>query len=245
MIIRSVPSAPDICNVNPVCRQAGQRSAAELRIQIIRILAKQSVVDKSTRVSNNEESMGGEIFKKIYSFLFDTIQTILIAASVFLVIYIFFMRPFEVSGDSMYPTYENGEYILTNLISLRFTDPKQGDVIVFKAPEDEGKDYIKRVIAVPGDSVQVENNKVYINGSLFDESEYLSGTVQTPSGQKLKEGETLTVPDGSYIVMGDNRPHSSDSREWGFLPKEDVIGKSFFVYWPPNNMRIIKNPFIN
>lgn len=189
--------------------------------------------------------MGSDIFKKIYAFLFDTIQTILIAASVFLVIYIFFMRPFEVSGDSMFPTYKNGEYILTNLISLRLSDPKQGDVVVFKAPEDEDKDYIKRVIAVSGDTIMVQDNMVYVNGKHLDESAYLSSTVQTASGQGLPEGKTVTVPEDSYVVMGDNRPHSSDSREWGFLPKKDLIGKSFFVYWPPGQMRVINNPFEN
>jgi signal peptidase I len=188
--------------------------------------------------------MVGDYLKKIYAFFFDTIQTILIAASIFLVIYIFLMRPFEVSGDSMYPTYENGEYILTNLISLRFSEPQKGDVIVFASPVDD-KDYIKRIIASPGDTVRVEENKVYVNGELLDESTYLSSTVRTPSGHELTEGKTVTVPEGSYIVMGDNRPHSSDSREWGFLKKEDIVGKSFFVYWPLDKARVINNPFAN
>jgi len=153
------------------------------------------------------------------------------------------MRPFEVSGDSMFPTYKNGEYILTNLISLKFESPKRGDVIVFQAPEDEDKDYIKRVIGVPGDTVMIANNKVYINGSILDEDSYISDTVQTPPGRFLEDGETVQIPENSFVVMGDNRPHSSDSREWGFLPEEDIIGRSFFVYWPPTNMRTVKNPF--
>lgn len=184
-----------------------------------------------------------DYLKSIYSFFFDTIQTILIAASVFLVIYIFLMRPFEVSGDSMFPTFKNGEYILTNLISLRFNDPIRGDVIVFKSPTDENKDFIKRVIGVPGDTVSVKDSFVYVNNQRLDESVYLSETVRTPNGQFLKEGQTVTVPEDNFLVMGDNRPHSSDSREWGFLPKSEVIGKSFFVYWPPQNMRVISNPF--
>lgn len=188
--------------------------------------------------------MLSEYLKKIYSFLFDTAQTVLIAASIFLVIYIFIMRPFEVSGESMYPTYENGEYILTNLLSLRFSEPKKGDVIVFASPVDD-KDYIKRIIAGQGDTIMVKDSKVYVNGQLLDESAYLSATVQTTPGQKLEDGKTFTVPEGHYAVMGDNRPHSSDSREWGFLNKKDIIGKSFFVYWPIQNARLIKNPFNN
>lgn len=186
-----------------------------------------------------------EILKKIYNFTLDTMQTVLLAASIFLVIYIFLFRPFQVSGESMFPTYKDREYILTNLIVLRFNDPKRGDVLVFHAPTDPDKDFIKRVIALPGDSVSVKDGYVYLNGKKLDESSYLDKSVQTYNGNFLKEDTTITVPEGNYIVFGDNRPHSSDSREWGFLPKEKIIGSSLFVYWPLNAMRWIKNPFNN
>jgi signal peptidase I len=113
---------------------------------------------------------------------------------------------------------------------------------VFQAPVDHEKDYIKRVIGLPGDSVMVEDGHVYINGTLLNESTYLSSDVVTNSGAFLHEGQSVTVPSEEYIVMGDNRPHSSDSREWGFVKKDELIGKSFFVYWPPQTMRIVKNP---
>lgn len=181
--------------------------------------------------------------KGIGAFFIDTIQTILLAASVFLVIYIFLFRPFQVSGESMYPTFKNKEYILTNLIALRFEDPKRGDVIVFKAPNAPDKDYIKRVMAVPGDTIEVQNGHVYVNGTQVNESAYLDNSVYTGPGAFLQEGETETVPPGHYFVMGDNRPYSSDSREWGYLKRSEVIGKSFFVYWPVNAFRFVKNPF--
>jgi signal peptidase I len=184
-----------------------------------------------------------EILRKIYFFFIDTMQTILLAASIFLVIYIFLFRPFQVSGDSMFPTFKNGEYILTNLISLRFSDSKRGDVIVFKAPTDQEKDYIKRVIGIPGDSVYIKEGFVYLNGQKLDESKYLESDVRTYGGGFLKEDEPVTVPEEHILVMGDNRPQSSDSREWGFLKKTDVIGSSFFVYWPINKMRAVTNPF--
>lgn len=184
-----------------------------------------------------------EILRKIYFFFIDTMQTILLAASIFLVIYIFLFRPFQVSGESMFPTFKNREYILTNLITLRFGDPQHGDVIVFKAPTDAEKDFIKRVIGVAGDSVYIKDGFVYVNGKKLDESAYLQSDVRTYGGAFLKEGEPVTVPEGDIFVMGDNRPFSSDSREWGFLKIKDVIGKSFFVYWPVTTMRIVKNPF--
>jgi signal peptidase I len=184
------------------------------------------------------------VIKGLGAFFVDTIQTILLAASVFLVFYIFLFRPFQVSGESMDPTFKNREYIMTNLIGLRFEDAKRGDVIVFKAPTDENKDFIKRIMGVPGDRISVKEGKVYINGEKVDEHAYLSDSVYTSGGAFLQEGEEETVPAGSYFVMGDNRPFSSDSREWGFLKKSEIIGKSFFVYWPLNNFRVIKNPYL-
>ncbi len=184
-----------------------------------------------------------EIIKKIYAFFLDTLQTILLAASIFLVIYIFFFRPFQVSGDSMYPTFQNKEYILTNLISLRFENLKRGDVIVFKAPNDKEKDYIKRVIGLPGDIITLRDGDVYVNNQKLDESGYLNIDVKTYGGATIKDEQPVTVPPNEYIVFGDNRPYSSDSREWGFVTRAAVIGKSFFVYWPFNRMRLVKNPF--
>lgn len=183
------------------------------------------------------------ILGKVFAFLVDTVQTFLIAAAVFLVIYVFFFRPFEVKGESMYPNFLDKEYVLTNLINLRFYSPKLGDVIVFKAPNDNEKDYIKRVIGTAGDKVMVKDGEVYLNGKLLDQSKFLDPSVKTYSGSFLKEGEEITVPQGQYFVMGDNRPYSSDSREWGFVKKSEIIGLSFFVYWPVKEVKTVKNPY--
>jgi len=183
-----------------------------------------------------------EILRKIYVFLIDIVQTLLLAAAVFLVIYVFLFRPFQVNGDSMYPNFTDREYILTNIITFNFGNPKKGEVVVFKAPNDPEKDFIKRVIAAPGDRVMVKNGSVFLNGALLNESKYLKPSVKTQSGSFLKEGMGITVPPQSYIVMGDNRSYSSDSREWGFVTKRDIIGKSFFVYWPPNKIGLVKRP---
>ena len=183
------------------------------------------------------------IFRKIWEFLVDTIQSILIAASIFLVIYLFLFRPFEVSGESMYPNFHDRDYVLTNLIGLHFGKPVRGDVIVFSAPPDPSKDFIKRVIGNAGDTIMLQNGDIYVNGNKLDESAYLTSDVKTYGGAFLKDGETITVPTGNYFVMGDNRPYSSDSREWGFVPQEKLIGLSFFSYWPLTDMHIISNPY--
>lgn len=147
----------------------------------------------------------------------------------------------------MFPTFEDKQYILTNLITLRFGTLKLGDVIVFVAPNQENtefkKDYIKRIIGLPGDSIYIKDGQIFRNGELLDESKYLASDVMTYGGAYMKEGIPVTVPQDSYIVIGDNRPFSSDSREWGFIKKSEIIGKSFFLYWPVDKMQLIKNPF--
>lgn len=143
----------------------------------------------------------------------------------------------------MFPNFEDKEYVLTSLFSLRLSNPKLGDVIVFKAPVDSEKDYIKRVIGVAGDTVGLKSGDVYVNHKKLDESSYLNTDVKTYGGSFMQDGNEAIVPENTYFVLGDNREHSSDSREWGFVPKEDLIGQSFFVYWPLKQMRLVKNTY--
>lgn len=181
--------------------------------------------------------------KKVWAFFVDGIETILIAIAICLVVYLFLFRPFQVNGSSMYPNFQDKEYVLTNIISLRFENPIKGDVVVFKAPSDGEKDYIKRVVGIPGDNISIRNGAVYINNSKFDESKYLQDGLFTTGGSYLRDGQSITLNSDEYFVMGDNRLSSSDSREWGPVNKTAIIGKSFFVYWPPKEMKVIKNPF--
>ncbi len=181
-----------------------------------------------------------EILKKIYSILIDLGETLVVAAAIFAVIYLLLFRPFQVNGQSMYPNYHNGEYILTNLIALRISPIARGEVLVFQAPPDKEKDYIKRVIGLPGDRVMLKAGNVYLNETKLDESDYLASTVQTNPGSFMSDDQEITVPADNYFVLGDNRPESSDSREWGFVSRDKIIGKSFFVYWPLNRMRLVK-----
>lgn len=183
------------------------------------------------------------ILRAIYYFLLDIFQTLLLAISFFFVVYVFLLRPYQVTGSSMHPNFVNKEYVLTNLTAVRFGEIKKGDVIVFHAPVDEEKDFIKRVIGVSGDTILLKDGSIYVNNQKLDENVYLDNSVKTYPGAFLHEGTPIVVPDRQYFVLGDNRGASSDSREWGFVKKEKIIGESFFVYWPVNNARLIKNPF--
>jgi signal peptidase I len=160
------------------------------------------------------------------------ITLLLLLPVLFLIVYVFFFRPFQITGDSMYPNFLNKEYDLTNLIGLRFVRPKLGDVIIFKSPINPESNLISRVIGVAGNKIMVKDGSVYLNDRLLDESKYLSPTVKTYTGDEfLREGTPVVVPGENYFVMGDNRNGSSDSREWGFVSSNYVIGKVWFCYF--------------
>ncbi len=169
------------------------------------------------------------------SHLIDFIQTLVVFLAIGSFIYWQIAQPHKVSGLSMYPNFHNGDYIFTDKISFRFGDPQRGDVVVFKNPQDSSQDFIKRVMGLPGEKVKIQNGHVYIDDDLVQEP-YLKTDLYTPAGAFLQEGQNVTVTPGSYIVLGDNRPNSSDSREWGLLPKEKLIGKVFLRYWPADTI---------
>ena len=186
------------------------------------------------------------ILKKIGQFILDTIQMIVLALSVFIIIYLFLFQPHQVKGNSMYPNFHNGEFLLTNKISYRFNSPQRGDVIVFKAPKSEPCaeiecEYIKRIIGLPGDRVMVKQNQVYINGQVLDESNYLSKDIITTSGSFLAEGVENVISDGYYLPLGDNRPYSRDGREFGFISRDMIIGKAWLRYWPLDKAGLVKH----
>jgi len=139
----------------------------------------------------------------------------------------------------MFDNFYNGEYLLTDKISYRFKEPKYGEVVVFKAPKNEDYDYIKRLIGMPGDRVVIRDGRVYVNGQLLDESGYLDASVKTRPGIYAKGGLSITVPSGAYFALGDNRDNSSDSRDWGPVPVENIVGKAWVRYWPLNKMGVI------
>jgi signal peptidase I len=165
------------------------------------------------------------------NFFFDFLETIVVALSIFVVVYLFLVQPHEVKGSSMEPNFHNNEYILTDKISFRFQLPKRGDVVIFKAPTNPDVDYIKRVIALPGERVKVEGGSVYVNDQKLNEPYLRDATTLFP-GSRLQEGVDITIDQDNYFVLGDNRPHSSDSREFGPIPRKLIVGKAFFRYWP-------------
>ena len=178
-------------------------------------------------------------FESLKEHLIDFIQTLVVFGAIMALIYLFIAQPHKVSGRSMVPTFADGDYLITNKITYRFTTPEKGDIIVLKNPKDESQDFIKRIIAGPGDTIKIENKQVFVNGALLGEVYLPSGT-QTQAGSFLNEGNTVKAGENQYLVLGDNRDHSSDSREWGPITKEEIVGKAFFRYWPPQSLGLIR-----
>jgi signal peptidase I len=172
-------------------------------------------------------------------------EAILVALVLALIIRTFVVQAFKIPSGSMEPTLQIGDHILVNkfiygvripLTSIRLfplEKPQRGDVIVFIYPLDTSKDFIKRVVAVEGDTVRIVNKKLYINGSEVPDPHavYKEETLFSAEVQKRDNFGPVTVPRESLFVMGDNRDRSLDSRFWGFVPLEDVRGKAFIIYW--------------
>lgn len=178
------------------------------------------------------------MIKRFVNFILDFLETIVVALSIFVVIYLFLMQPHEIKGGSMEPNFHDKEYILTDKISYRLHPPVRGDVVIFKALVNPYVDYIKRVIGVTGDKVKVQNGAVYVNGEKLKE-DYLKDQTFLFPGSFMTDGVEITVPPEKLFVMGDNRPHSSDSRQFGPIVISSVVGRAFLRYWPINVLGIL------
>ena len=183
-----------------------------------------------------------------------------IALLLALAIQAFLVKPFRIPSESMVPTLSVNQRVLVDRVTFRFSDPHRGDVVVFKAPqgadenlcgvqhsedqacpkpteEQSDENFIKRVVAVPGDRLQVIEGRVYINGKRQDEPFLNEDTDFNCEICNLRE--PVTIPPDHFFMMGDNRGESADSREWGPVPEDWIVGNAFFTYWPPSKIGIL------
>ena len=164
--------------------------------------------------------------KKKKSLLREYAEAIIIAVLLALLIRAFVVQAFTIPSGSMSPTLLVGDYILVNKFIFHFRDPARGDVVVFKYPWDEKRDFIKRVVAVGGEELFIKERRVFVDGQPLEEPYARYSDLSHAS-----EYGPVTVPADSYFVMGDNRDNSQDSRYWGFLKREKIRGKTFMIYW--------------
>lgn len=186
----------------------------------------------------------------------EIIEAVVLAVVVFMLLQTT-VRNFKVEGSSMDPTLEGGQYLLVNrLVYLRIDlerlskivpfwqaeeetsryavhAPKRGEIVVFKFPQDPSKDFVKRVVGLPGEEIEVRGGTVFVDGGLLEEP-YLAA-----DGSRGRNGRLVQLEEGEYYVLGDNRAHSNDSRNWGAVPEANLRGKVWIVYWPAPKIRII------
>lgn len=175
------------------------------------------------------------------SFFRELIRFSLIALLVVLPIRVFIAQPFIVSGASMETTFSTGEYLIVDQVTYRFEDPKRGDVIIFRYPKDPTKFFIKRVIGIPGDTVAISGDVVTLTNS-----EFPGGIIiDEPYIRDAYANAPLSVTLGSdeYFVMGDNRNASSDSRTWGALPRDNIIGRAFLRLFPLEHLDVLPGEY--
>ncbi len=180
-------------------------------------------VDSTTRTISPQKEEKGESF-------FDFIRFAIIAVVIVIPIRLFVAQPFVVSGASMSPTFETGHYLIIDEISYRFEEPKRGEVIVFRFPFEKKKFLIKRIVALPGETIKIQNDTVIIkNGEYPDGFEWKQGTINS---SRTGAEQEVTLKDDEYFVMGDNRDESADSRLWGPLKRNFITGRPLIRLFP-------------
>lgn len=177
---------------------------------------------------------------KKQSLLWEYVESFLIAIALALVVRTFIVQPFKIPSGSMRPTLIEGDRILVNKYVYRFQEPAPGDIIVFKSPETPKKDFIKRLVGAGGDDIEIREGKLFSNQRVLSEPAIFRENFYYNRGEYGAEGKPITVPEEHYFVLGDNSGSSHDSRFWGFVPKQNVIGRAFFIFWPPHRMRVLK-----
>lgn len=169
----------------------------------------------------------------------DWLVSIIVAVALAFCIRTFLVEPYMVEGSSMYPSLVNHERLIVDKLSYFIGDPKRGEIVVFRFPKDESRDFIKRVIAVGGDTIEMRAGQVFVNGQQLQEN-YIY--LQDPKGKNISDFRKTTVPKDTIFVLGDNRNNSEDSRfaDVGFVPLKLVKGRALAAFWPLDKMRVLE-----
>ncbi len=179
--------------------------------------------------------------KQFLASFLEVVEIVIVAFGAVFLIRSFLVQPFLVSGSSMVPNFSNGDYLLVDEVTYRFRPPERGEVVVFRYPKDDSVYFIKRIIGLPGERVQIKDgqlivfNKEYPSGLRLNEK-YL------PLGLTTAGNLIFQVPENDYFVLGDNRSYSLDSRTWGMLPVNDIVGLVQLRLWPPTSFKVFAAP---
>ena len=173
--------------------------------------------------------------KTVKEEIIEWLKSLVVAFILAMIIRTFFFQAFKIPSSSMYPTLKIGDHLIANKLIYRFRQPERGDVIIFRFPDGSHRDFVKRLIGLPGEKVRIDGGKIYINEQVVTDSEvagrYYFNTEHMPE---------VIVPADDFFVLGDNSGNSFDSRYWGYVPRKDLIGTGLFIYWPPQRIRVIR-----
>ncbi len=190
-------------------------------------------------LNKNQNSENPSQLQVIGTFFWDLIKIIIIALVIIVPFRMFVAEPFVVSGSSMVPNFHNRDYLIIDRLSYRSGEPKRGDVIVLKFPKDTSQFFIKRVIGLPGEKVAVSQGNVIVYNNQNPQGLTLKESYLPSVGITLGKPETVSLGEGEYFVLGDNRTASSDSRVWGILPQDDIVGKVWLRVFPFGSFGLI------
>jgi len=194
------------------------------------------VGNTSDNLPTGQEGEKQKVQQPKENFFKDVIKFSLLALIIVVPVRIYIASPFIVSGASMDPAFETGHYLIVDQISYNFKEPERGEVIIFRYPKDPSKFFIKRIIALPGETITINAGVVVIESDLFPGGIILNEPYIT---HPKSDGMTLKLKEDEYFVMGDNRKESSDSRIWGPLQKDLIVGKAFLRLLPPSKVGIL------
>jgi len=163
----------------------------------------------------------------------EVVETIVFTLLIYFLVRTFLFENYRVVGSSMFPTLEDGQFLVVNKLVYRLQGPQRGDIIVFRDPHAPDRKLIKRVVGLPGEMLEIRHGQVFINNQRLDEP-YIKDLAQYSRPPS-------PIPDGQYFVLGDNRNNSSDSSSWGTLPGDNIVGKAWLSYWPPPMWGVIQH----
>lgn len=179
--------------------------------------------------------------RKFFASLLEVLEIAVIAVAAVFIVRTYLVQPFLVDGTSMYPTFSNGDYVLTDELTYRIRPPERGEVVVFHDVSDPSTYLIKRIIGLPGERIVIKNDTVTIYNSAHPDGFVLDETY-LPAGTVTSGDEDVTLSSSTYFVMGDNRAVSYDSRSWGPLPAQNIVGLVRFRLWPLTAISVFSAP---
>jgi signal peptidase I len=179
--------------------------------------------------------------RQFFSSVLEVVEVAIIAIVTVFIIRTFLVQPFLVSGSSMVPNFQNGDYLLIDELTYRFRAPERGEVIVFKYPKDTSTYFIKRIIGLPGEKIEIKDDKITVFKAGSEEGLPL-GENYLPKDFVTRGNETVTLGPKEYMMFGDNRDYSFDSRSWGPMPQADIVGLVRLRLWPPSGLSAFAAP---